>query len=109
MKTYFARGLWLIVVVLAAFATLAMLAAFPVAAAAQDIELSESLTLDDGTTFQYPGDWTLENEKNSFLNVSDDQTQVFIIDPTSMEADYELGSNADLRDALTGYFEDIFG
>lgn len=104
MKTHAMRWFGLLVlVVLAAFASLVALPA----AAAQDIELSETFTLDDGTTFQYPGDWTLENEKNSFLNVSDDQTQLFIIDPASLE-DFGFGDDADLRDALTGYFEDIF-
>jgi hypothetical protein len=100
MKTFFGRRMWLIVL-----AVLIVFAALP--AAAQDVELTETFTLDDGTTFQYPGDWTLENEKNSFLNVADDQTQLFIIDPVSLE-DFGFSSDADLRDALTGYFEDIF-
>lgn len=102
MKTCFGGRLGVI-----AFVLIALLLSAAIPALAQDIDLSETYTLDDGTTFQYPGDWTLENAKNSFLNVSDDQTQLFIIDPVSLE-DFGFSDDADLRDALTGYFEDIF-
>src|SRR5690242_5336076 len=103
MKTYFGRLRGIILIL----ALIALTVSIAIPALAQDIDLSETYTLDDGTTFQYPGDWTLENAKNSFLNVSDDQTQLFIIDPVSLE-DFGFSGDDDLRDALTGYFEDIF-
>lgn len=90
---------------LAAFFLLGLLTALP--ALAQEVELDETFTFDDGTTFQYPGDWTLEAEEDSYVTVYSDLTQIYIVEAASFE---DAGFTADdnLEDAVEAYFDSIY-
>jgi hypothetical protein len=94
----FCRGLVLSLILLA------ILVAIP--AAAQDIELTETYTFEDGTSFQYPDAWTLD-AKSSYVMLQGDHTQVFMVEAASFEDD-GFTENASLQDALEAYFKSVF-
>jgi hypothetical protein len=91
--------------VLAAFILVGLLTVFP--ALAQDVDLDKTFTFDDGTTFQYPSDWTLEAEDDSYVTVYGEQTQIFVVEAVAFE---DAGFTADdsLEDALETYFDSIY-
>jgi hypothetical protein len=84
---------------------LALLTAL-VPAAAQDADLSETYSFEDGTAFSYSADWNLD-KKPTYLKIASEETEIFIVTPEAIE---EGGYSADNpSDLLQVYFEDIFG
>lgn len=91
--------------ILAVFILIGLLTALP--ALAQDIELDKTFTFDDGTSFQYPSDWTLEAEEDSYVTVYSDDTQIFVVEAVAFE-DAGFTTEDSLEDALETYFTSIF-
>lgn len=91
--------------ILAVFILVGLLTALP--ALAQDVELDKTFTFDDGTSFQYPSDWTLEAEEDSYVTVYSDDTQIFVVEAAAFE-DAGFTAEDSLEDALETYFTSIF-
>src|SRR5687768_13297518 len=91
--------------ILAVFILVGLLTALP--AVAQDVELEETFTFDDGTAFQYPGDWELEVEEDSYVALYSDDTQIFVVEAASFE-DAGFTDEDSLEDALEAYFTSIY-
>jgi hypothetical protein len=91
MRTYPGKIMFLLLV--------GLLVALP--AAAQDVELSERFSFDDGATFEYPDDWDFEHrESDPFALLYSDDTQILILDSGLLE-DME---DSDLENVVEAYF-----
>lgn len=71
--------------------------------AAQGVELSETYTFEDGASFQYPSDWTLDDAGP--VSVASDQTRVTVVDNAALRR-LGVSSGRAITDALHSYFLD---
>lgn len=101
MKTRLMKRLWMV-----ALLGLLMLAVIP--AAAQDVDLSQSYTFDDGTTFQYPDGWELSHKKtDDFVTLTSNHTRV-VIPNAGQLSDILIDESTSLFDAMRLYFESVY-
>ena len=77
------------------------------AAAAQDVELTETYTFANGHTFSYPDDWEIVNELDTMVALASDLTQAVLVDSTHFE-DAGVAATG-MNKSLSWYFSTVYG
>lgn len=77
-------------------------------ATAQDINLSESYTFSSNATFQYPSDWTLDDDPHYLIDIHSDTTQIYFMDYADLRQ-HGVKEGDNLADAAHAYFSAFYG